>query len=126
MATGQSIRASDRDRDAVIRVLGEQVGAGRLTLDELDERTDRALTARTTEELATLVVDLPGPPGLDGEPRSDEQARLGLPWCLVCLVPLALGLLAGAAGLAAPLATLAGLVAAAVLCGLTTKRESSR
>jgi hypothetical protein len=45
------MRASDADRDAVVADLGEHFQAGRLTLAEFDERTDRALAARTWGEL---------------------------------------------------------------------------
>lgn len=34
-------------------------GDGRLTADELDERLEKALTARTYDDLAVLVADLP-------------------------------------------------------------------
>jgi hypothetical protein len=129
MTERQAIRASDHDRDAVIRLLGEQAGAGRLTFAELDERTDRALTVRTRAELAALVSDLPVTPSFDGQPGSDYPAPHRLPWCFACLLPLALGLLAGAgqfvAPLATPLAVLIGL-AAAVICGLTWRRGTSR
>jgi hypothetical protein len=54
------MRASDADRDAVISDLGEHFQAGRLTADELDERTGQALTARTMGELSELLADLPG------------------------------------------------------------------
>jgi uncharacterized protein DUF1707 len=53
------MRASDADRDAVVSDLGEHFQAGRLTAAELDERTGRALTARTWGELAELAADLP-------------------------------------------------------------------
>jgi hypothetical protein len=53
------MRASDADRDAVVSDLGEHFQAGRLTLAEFDERTDRALAARTWGELRGLVADLP-------------------------------------------------------------------
>ena len=52
-------RASDADRDAVISDLSEHFQAGRLTAAELDERTGRALTARTWGELGELAADLP-------------------------------------------------------------------
>src|SRR6478735_3977342 len=54
-------RASDADRDAVVSDLSEHFQAGRLTAAELDERTGRALTARTWGELAELAADLPAP-----------------------------------------------------------------
>jgi hypothetical protein len=53
------MRASDADRDAVVSDLSEHFQAGRLTPGELDERTGRALTARTWGELGELAADLP-------------------------------------------------------------------
>jgi hypothetical protein len=53
------MRASDADRDAVVSDLSEHFQAGRLTAEELDERTGRALTARTYAELRELTRDLP-------------------------------------------------------------------
>jgi len=53
------MRASDADRDAVVSDLSEHFQAGRLTAAELDERTGRALTARTWGELTELASDLP-------------------------------------------------------------------
>ena len=54
-----AMRASDADRDAAVSDLGEHFQAGRLTAAELDERTGRALTARTWGELTELAADLP-------------------------------------------------------------------
>src|ERR1700677_3908489 len=54
-----AMRASDADRDAVVSDLGEHFQLGRLTAAELDERTGRALTARTCGELRELLADLP-------------------------------------------------------------------
>jgi hypothetical protein len=56
-----AMRASDADRDAVLAELGEHFQAGRLTLEEFDERSDLALRARTHGELADLTSDLPAP-----------------------------------------------------------------
>lgn len=53
-----AMRASDADRDTVVSDLGEHFQAGRLTAAELDERTGRALTARTWGELTELLADL--------------------------------------------------------------------
>ena len=53
-----AMRASDADRDAVASDLGEHFQAGRLTAAELDERTGRALTARTCGELTEILADL--------------------------------------------------------------------
>jgi hypothetical protein len=50
---------SHEDRDQVAEALRVAAGDGRLTGDELDERLERALTARTYDDLAGLVTDLP-------------------------------------------------------------------
>ena len=42
-----SLRVSDAERDAVLRTLGDHAAVGRLTLDELEDRSGRALTAKT-------------------------------------------------------------------------------
>jgi hypothetical protein len=42
------MKASDADRDAALSDLSEHFQAGRLTADEFDDRTGRALAARTT------------------------------------------------------------------------------
>jgi len=54
-----ALRASHADRDQVAEVLRVAAGDGRLSPDELDERLERALTARTYAELTALVADLP-------------------------------------------------------------------
>ena len=53
------LRASYEDRDRVVELLRVSAGDGRLTADELDERLELAMTARTYGELAKLVADLP-------------------------------------------------------------------
>lgn len=53
------VRASHADRDRIVDVLRVAAGDGRLTLEELDERLEVALSARTVGELAVLTADLP-------------------------------------------------------------------
>jgi Domain of unknown function (DUF1707) len=53
------LRASHEDRDRVVELLRVSAGDGRLTAEELDERLEQAMTARTYGELAKLVADLP-------------------------------------------------------------------
>src|SRR6201989_867480 len=60
-----SLRVSDAERDQTLRTLGEHAAVGRLTLDELEERSSRALAAKTRGELATLTGDLPQEAGQD-------------------------------------------------------------
>jgi Domain of unknown function (DUF1707) len=53
------LRAGDADRAAVATVLGQHMSAGRLTMDEYDERLARAYAAKTYGELDQLTADLP-------------------------------------------------------------------
>jgi hypothetical protein len=53
------LRASHEDRDRVVELLRVAAGDGRLTADELDQRLEVALSARTYAELAVLTADLP-------------------------------------------------------------------
>jgi Domain of unknown function (DUF1707) len=68
------LRASHTDRDEVVEKLRVAAGDGRLTPEELDERLETALTARTYGELAALTADLPagGPHGSVASPRAAE------------------------------------------------------
>jgi len=54
-----ALRASHADRDQIVELLRVAAGDGRLSPEELDERLDLALNARTYAELAVLVADLP-------------------------------------------------------------------
>ncbi len=64
-------RASYEDRDRVVEVLRLAAGDGRLSADELDQRLEMALAARTYGELAALTKDLPAVPGaaMAAEPK---------------------------------------------------------
>jgi hypothetical protein len=65
-----SLRVSDADRDRAVSELSEAFQAGRITADEFDQRSARALCARTGEELASLLEDLP----LDRAPATGAAA----------------------------------------------------
>jgi hypothetical protein len=67
-------RASDEDRDDVIRMLRECSVDGRISNDTFLRRVDRALRAQDVEELAELLSDLPPAPG----DRSPAGAIAGL------------------------------------------------
>jgi hypothetical protein len=54
-----ALRASHADRDQIVELLRVAAGDGRLSPEELDERLDLALTARTYAELTALITDLP-------------------------------------------------------------------
>jgi Domain of unknown function (DUF1707) len=53
------IRVSDAERDQAVAELSEHFQAGRLTQEEFDERSGRALRARTGADLGGLFTDLP-------------------------------------------------------------------
>lgn len=56
------LRASHEDRDAIVDRLRIAAGDGRLDADELDQRIEAAMAARTYGELDVLVKDLPQSP----------------------------------------------------------------
>lgn len=59
MTDNPQMRCSDGDREKVVAELREHYAAGRLTLEEFDERSDTAYKAKTFGELAALTTDLP-------------------------------------------------------------------
>ena len=54
-----AIRVSDVERDQAAAELSEHYQAGRLTLEEFDDRSSLALRARTGSDLVALFADLP-------------------------------------------------------------------
>src|ERR1700728_475843 len=68
MATGYNIRVGDAERETIAGQLREHYADGRLTLDELNERLDQAVAAKTKADLNTVMRDLPqaAPPGSGG------------------------------------------------------------
>jgi hypothetical protein len=100
------LRVSDADRDRAVAELSEHFEAGRLTVEELDERTGRALRARTGRELADLLADLPrhqeppaGTVAGPGPARPLGLARKPIP--RIAIAVLAIAALIGSHGLAA-------------------------
>jgi hypothetical protein len=64
------LRAADSDRTAVATVLGEHMAAGRLTVEEYEDRLSHAYAAKTYGDLDELTVDLPATvPAPRPEPR---------------------------------------------------------
>jgi Domain of unknown function (DUF1707) len=59
MAGAATTRASDADRDRAASALREHLAAGRLTIEEFDERLDRAFAAKTLRDLEQVMADLP-------------------------------------------------------------------
>src|SRR6476659_2099658 len=56
------VRASDAERDQVVGELAAAAAEGRLTLEELADRTGVALRAVSRGELERLTADLPSAP----------------------------------------------------------------
>jgi hypothetical protein len=56
------LRIGDAERDATMSQLRDHFVAGRLTFDELTERIDLALAAKTQGHIDGLMADLPRPP----------------------------------------------------------------
>lgn len=125
MTSNTRIRASDADRDRAIAALREHLAAGRLTIEEFDERMDKAFAAKTLGELDSLMADLPeigpgqlpdapvgrsaaGPPLTRRPPGSVEAGRgrlgpgrrsAGGAWLAISLLLFVIWLASGASGL---------------------------
>lgn len=80
------LRASQDERERVVDRLRLHAGEGRLELDELEERIDAALRARTRGELTALLRDMPRVPERVGRTRTQRTvARTS--WA-IALLPL--------------------------------------
>ena len=69
MSRPPELRAADSDREQATETLRSAAAEGRLDADELEQRLEIALGARTYSELAALVADLPAPGRGAGERR---------------------------------------------------------
>jgi hypothetical protein len=67
------IRASDAEREQTVTLLRAAVAEGRLSVEELDERTASAYAAATRGELELLVDDLPHELPAPPVPRSRKR-----------------------------------------------------
>jgi hypothetical protein len=56
------LRASDEERESTVTQLREHGAAGRLDIEELEQRIGAAYAARTHGELSALLRELPGAP----------------------------------------------------------------
>lgn len=122
------VRIGDVERDQAVSALGDHFAAGRLTREEFDERSDRAMQARFSTDLEPLFADLPkpvaamppqwGPPRQAGGPPPWAYAMWLLPFVLIAAV-------AGAVMFHAPF-LLWGLVWVAVILKITGHRRRHR
>jgi hypothetical protein len=89
------LRAADADRERIAERLRTAAAEGRLSADELEERIEAALGARTYAELNALVADLPEQRPRPAPRRS--RRRLGLsPFVTISLLLMAIWALTGA------------------------------
>jgi hypothetical protein len=81
------LRIGDAERDAAMAQLRDHFVAGRLTFDELTERIDLTLAAKTQGQIESLMADLPRPPrparGRPPEPVADQDAGRFLVFALL-------------------------------------------
>lgn len=90
------LRVSDAERSQVADVLSRHYGEGRLDSEELNERLEKAMGAKTRGELKPLLADLPeempapvaGPPGRRHGGRG--LLERGFPAALAVLILVAL------------------------------------
>ena len=89
MAAGRQARmlASVADRDRTIRILQASFVAGRLALDEFEQRLGLALASRDFRELLALTADLPAGPfdrlpahRITPRPSAGRQLRVWFAW----------------------------------------------
>jgi hypothetical protein len=56
---GRRVRIGDAERDEVLNALQEHLAAGRLDVDEYEQRAERVVAARYAEDLREVLEDLP-------------------------------------------------------------------
>jgi DUF1707 SHOCT-like domain len=74
----RSLRVSDAERDEVATLLRDAAAEGRLTPDELDERVEKALSARTGADLDALLADLPRKRVVPAPPSGEGMRNFSL------------------------------------------------
>lgn len=139
------LRASDRDREAVVERLRQALNEGRLSLFEWDERIALAYRASTYAELERLSADLPrepAPPPPRPAPTGDQPTGLDrvpmtlkvlwIVWLTAVLINLVVWLLVSLSNLSLAyfwpiwVAGPAGAALAGVTIGVDVTRDSRR
>ena len=86
------VRASDAERERAGELLRVHATAGRLTVDELEQRLERVYAARTGRELRAELADLPA----ERPRRRARRPAAPVPFPLVVLLIVAAGAVTGA------------------------------
>jgi uncharacterized protein DUF1707 len=89
---GKDLRIGDPERERAMRLLGEHFSAGRLDVNEYDERCQQVAAARFGAELEAQFEDLPAPrpsnppaPAAAGTRSGPRAGQLVLAVCAVAL-----------------------------------------
>ncbi|WP_067890571.1 DUF1707 SHOCT-like domain-containing protein [Nocardia vaccinii] len=83
-----AVRIGTAEREQAAAALGEHFAAGRLAVDEYDDRVARAYAAKTNADLAVLFSDLPRPVSPQS-PRPARPPRSLIPVAVVAVLTLA-------------------------------------
>lgn len=84
------IRVSQQERERVVDLLRGHAGEGRLDLDELEQRVEAALAARTRGDLDALLADLPRDRRAGRAPGAVRTVALGS--LALAMLPLLAGI----------------------------------
>jgi len=88
-----ALRASDADREQAVAELERHTAAGRLSLDEFEERVTRALAALTRGDLAAVLHDLPVEPPASADPHRTGARQLAVAFLLAASTIVMLAIL---------------------------------
>lgn len=72
-------RASDAERDHIVRLLGRHMADGRIDLAEYDQRVERVYATSTREDLKLVLSDLPALPDEPSRPAGTRARRSRFP-----------------------------------------------
>jgi hypothetical protein len=98
VAQAPDLLVSDADRARVVKELRAHYEAGRLTLDEFQERLDEAQAARTELQLRNVLRQLPPAELPSINPHDTRWRSLALQYALVNVVAILIWLFSGAQG----------------------------
>ena len=90
-----TVRVGTAEREQAAAALGEHFAAGRLDLDEYDDRVSRAYAAKTAGELVALFEDLPRPqPAPAAAPPTPRRRQPWIPAAVLAAIVLGVAVVA--------------------------------